>query len=241
MELLEKLKIKGKEIIKEYNIKDKIVKVKARVLTPEEAIGNPEHNDYPLLKGKERLIEAEYENAKGVAFTDMYGNYEASLYEIFEMELKNNFRRAIFIATLNAILRFTGLITNTIHCKDNEPVKCARKLQEKFLKEYKGLKVFLVGYQPRFGEVLTKYFETRITDMDRDNIGRKINGVEIEPPDKENENIKWCDIVFVTGSSFVNNTAEKYIRINKKVIFYGVTCAGATYLLNLDRFCPFGK
>jgi hypothetical protein len=33
------------------------VKVNAKVLSTEEAIGNPEEDDFPLQKGKERLME----------------------------------------------------------------------------------------------------------------------------------------------------------------------------------------
>ena len=36
------------------------VKIKARPLTVDEAIGNPESDDFPLQKGKERLMQAEF-------------------------------------------------------------------------------------------------------------------------------------------------------------------------------------
>jgi len=43
----------------------------AAALSPEEAIGNPEDRDYPLIVGKERLMQAEFRGALGQAFTDM--------------------------------------------------------------------------------------------------------------------------------------------------------------------------
>ena len=46
---------------------DRNITVKARALSVEEAIGNPESDDFPLMKGKERLMHAELENAAATA------------------------------------------------------------------------------------------------------------------------------------------------------------------------------
>jgi len=70
--------------------------VNVRSLTPQEAIGNPERDDFPLLKGKEVMIQADFRGNKGQAFTDMPGNYSGTLRDIFELPLINNFQRAIF-------------------------------------------------------------------------------------------------------------------------------------------------
>jgi len=79
-----------------------------RALSPEEAIGTPEDDDYPLMKGRERLMEAVFKGARGQAFTDMFGDFGGSLEDIANMDLKNNFKRAVFIATLNAVMRHAG-------------------------------------------------------------------------------------------------------------------------------------
>jgi len=60
----------------------------------------------------------------------MYGDFSGRLSDITEMELTNNFRRAIFISSLNAVMRYLGLITKTIHCKNDEPRQCSYKLLE---------------------------------------------------------------------------------------------------------------
>ncbi len=41
-------------------------------LNPKEAIGTPDRNDYPILKGKELIIEATFKDAKGQSFTDEF-------------------------------------------------------------------------------------------------------------------------------------------------------------------------
>ena len=101
------------------------MRVKARVLSSEEAIGNPEADDFPLQKGKERLMQAEFSTGTGQAFTDRYRDFSGKLCDIIEMPLKNNFRRAVFVAALNAVLRHLNEVHGTIHCRDKEPALCA--------------------------------------------------------------------------------------------------------------------
>ncbi len=234
-----------RKIVDREKLLEMPITIRAKVLSPKEAIGNPFHRDYPILKGKERLIEAEFMHSRGVAFSDMFGNYSTTLDDVLTMDLKNNFRRAIFIASINAVLRELGLVDKTEHCKDSDLLKCASKVCGYLRGNKLNLRVFLCGLQPRFAERLTEHFVTRITDMDRDNLGRVWNGVRVEGSEKTAECIEWCDIVFATGSTFVNDTARDILRLadskSKPVIFYGVTVSGPAYLLGLNRYCPCGR
>ncbi len=237
---MKELKKQINKIIHGRKIKDGIVRIKTKVLSVKEAIGNPEHNDYPIQKGRERLMQADFNGAYGVAFTDMFGDYEGSLYEIINMELKNNFRRAVFISTINAVLSYLGLVDKTSHCRNEGPVNCRKEIVEFIRDNFGNPKIFQAGFQPRFVEVLNRKFEFRVTDIDKDNIGKKINGVTVESAGDTEKNIEWCDVVFATGSTFVNETYKQFVVKSKPTVFYGVTCAGATYLLNLKRYCPQG-
>jgi len=125
---LDKAKEEFYKIISDKNLLDKEIIIKSRVLTPEEAIGNPDRADFPLLTGKERIMEAKFQESVGHVFTDMPGNYTDTLKNILKKEIKNNFHRAILIASINAVMKNLVLIEGTIHCKDNEPEKCADKL-----------------------------------------------------------------------------------------------------------------
>lgn len=222
--------IKGKEIL------DQHIQVKAKPLTSEEAIGNPECNDYPIQKGKEFMMQADFRGAKGQAFTDMYGDFEGSLAEVLSMELNNNFRRAVFISTVNAVMKHMGLVDKTIHCKDSQPATCAKKLVEYVKKNYNITRVALVGLQPRMLEQLDQEYIVRVNDMDPDFIGKEKFGITIDPPEKMEENLNWCDLVISTGTTLVNNSIQKVLK-DKPVLFFGVTISGASQLLGLKCFC----
>jgi hypothetical protein len=231
------LKQKIKPIVNQHGWGSEEIDVKAQTLSPEEAIGNPEDDDYPLLKGRERIVEATFREARGHAFTDMFGNYRGTVNDVLAMKMKNNFRRAIFVATLNAVLRHTGAIEGTVHCKDKAPPECSQRLVEKIKSEFGNPKIALVGLQPRMAEALAAEFPLRITDLDEKNIGEEKFGVLIQDPIHAQEHSDWCDLLVVTGSTAVNGTMTDFVG-KKPVIFYGVTVAGPAHLLGFDRFCP---
>jgi hypothetical protein len=217
------------------------IRVRARPLTAEEAIGTPKDGDYPLLKGKERLMEADFRSAKGQAYADLFGDYEGSLGEIASLKLTDNFRRAVFISSLNAVMRYFNLVEGTIHCRDREPEECARALGEYLSGEFRSrARAVLVGHQPRLLEILAGRYQVRATDLDPDNIGQIRAGVTIEPPEDVGELIEWADFLLVTGTTVVNGTIDLFLGLEKPVVFYGVTIAGPARILNLNRFCACG-
>jgi hypothetical protein len=227
------------KLIKEHGLEGEEVIVRAAALSPEQAIGNPEDKDYPLIKGQERLMQAEFRGSRGQAFTDRYGNFSGRLADIARMDLNNNFRRAVFISSLNAVMNHLGLISQTVHCKDKQPKECAAELVSYIKEKYGQPKIAMVGFQPRMVEALAQQFELRVSDMDQANIGQEKFGVKIDDPSRTKENLDWCDIALVTGTTIVNDTIDQFL-ITKPVIFYGVTIAGAAQLEGLNRFCPFG-
>jgi hypothetical protein len=232
------LKEKFVKIVRDNALEGEVV-IKAAVLSSEEAIGNPEDRDYPLIVGEERMMQAEFRNSLGQAFTDMYGNFSGKLSEIAAMELKDNFRRAIFVSSLNAVMRYLGLINKTTHCKNDEPRLCGYELAKYIEANYGHPKVAMVGLQPRFVEALSKSFELKVTDMDQANIGTEKFGCTIYSPERTGEHLEWCDVALVTGTTVVNDTIDQFM-ISKPVIYYGVTISGAAKLLGLNHFCYFG-
>jgi len=227
------------KIITENGLQSDRVMIRATSLSPQEAIGNPEDRDYPLVIGVERLMQAEFRGSLGQAFTDMYGDFSGSLSDIVEMDLINNFRRALFISSLNAVMRHLGLIDKSVHCKDNEPRECSHELAKYIERNYGHPRLAMVGFQPRIAEALSKRFELRVTDMDEDNIGTEKFGVIIHSPEETQENLNWCDVALVTGTTIVNNTIDQF-RISEPVVYYGVTISGVAKLLGLNHFCYYG-
>jgi uncharacterized protein (DUF4213/DUF364 family) len=239
MDVYQRLQSGFRQLIQEHNLGDITIQVQTKALTPEEAIGNPEDDDYPIIKGRERIMEAGFQGAKGHAFTDMYGNHTDTLKRIADMDLTNNFRRAVFLSSLNAVARHLGIADKTIHCRDDAPPKCAKELADHIAEKYGHPKIAIVGFQPRMIQELAAKFPCRVNDLDEDNIGREKFGVMIEGPDMAMKNLEWCDLALVTGSTLSNATIMDFLS-EKPVIFFGVTVAGAAAMLNLNRFCPLG-
>lgn len=213
--------------------------ISARTLTPQEVIGRPERDDFPLLKGKEVMIQADFKGSLGQAFTDMPGNYSGSLQEILAIPLDNNFEKAVFIATLNAVLRYLNYISKTVHCKDKEPAECAAHLVDYIKERFGNPRIAFIGMQPEMIEALAAYFKIRVTDLDKDNIGKRKGGVLIESVLKTKEILSWADIILATGTTAANNTLPSLL-IEKPIIFYGVTIAGVAYLKGYEQYCFCG-
>jgi len=230
----------ARDIYNSNNLLGQRVRIKARPLSPEEAIGNPEADDFPLQKGKERLMQAEFRGGLGQAFTDQYGDFEGTLAEVLEMPSRNNYRRALFVASLNAVLRYLGKTEGTVHCKDEDPTLCAAHLRDHLKSHYDGAKIAQIGFQPRMIEALSPVFDLRVTDLDADNIGTRRFNIVIEGPEAINELIKWADLLLVTGTTVVNETIDQFLG-KKPVIFYGTTIAGAACLMGWERFCACSR
>lgn len=227
-------------LIKEKDLmSSKVEVVSARTLTSQEVIGKPERDDFPLLKGKEVMIQADFKGSLGQAFTDMPGNYSGALQEILEISLDNNFKRAIFIATLNAVLRYLNYISKTVHCRDKEPKECAAHLVNYVKEQYGNPRIAFIGMQPAMVENLAHNFEIRVTDLDPDNVGQRKWGALIEDVSNTKEIISCADLIVATGTTVVNNTLPSLL-IKKPIIFYGVTIAGVAYLKGYEQYCYCG-
>jgi len=236
----EKLQNYFRGLLRQYRLQEEEIKVTARPLSPEEAIGTPRDSDYPLLKGKERLMEAVFRGARGHAYTDLYGNFQGSLGEVASLKLINNFKRAVFIASLNAVMRKFSLAEGTIHCRDEEPVDCARQLIPYLDELGRFTKVALIGLQPRLLEALKENYRVRVIDLDPDNVNSRRKGVLVESAENADEVINWAELLLVTGTTVVNGTIENFIGSGRKTVFYGVTIAGPAVVLGLNRFCALG-
>src|SRR4030042_523320 len=217
----------------------KVQIVSARPLTPQEVIGKPERNDFPLLKGKEVMLQADFKGSLGQAFTDMPGNYSGSLREILTMSLDNNFKRAIFIAALNAVLRYLNYISKTVHCKDKEPGECAAHLVDYVKELFANPHIAFIGMQPAMVEALAANFKIRVTDLNPNNVGQQKWGVLIEDAAYTKEILSWADVILATGTTVINDTLTPLL-IEKPIIFYGVTIAGVAYLKGYEQYCFCG-
>jgi hypothetical protein len=228
-----------RSIISGHSLENEHVSVFARPLSAKEAIGNPIHDDYPLLKGKERMMQATFQNTYGQAYSDQTGNFSGSLSQVIGLPMDSNFHRALLVATANAVLRKLGMITKSCHCRDEDPITCASYLCDSLL-PYAPRRIGMIGMQPRLLETLACNFEVRVCDRDPDKIGTVQAGVLVEDSGAHKEIKGWADLLFATGTTLVNNTIDLYVG-EVSVVFYGVTISGAARLLNLNHFCPLGR
>lgn len=243
--VIQELNEQFREIVSEHRLGNETVKVTIGTLSPKEAIGSPVRQDFPLLQGKEVMIEAQVLGSCGQAFTDSPRSFSGSLNDITRLDMNTNHNRAIFIATLNAVTAHLNIAAGTRHCHDEEPEECGREIAKFIMKDSGKVKIGLIGLQPAILENLVDAFgadNVRCTDLNPDNIGSKKYGAEIRDGKTDTGKlIEWSDIILVTASTINNNTFdeiyEKAHRLGRRLIVFGVTGAGAAALLGLERLC----
>lgn len=241
MNFYDELKEKFLVILEENNLINDDVKIETKSLTPEEAIGTTKRKDFPILDGKEIMIEAEYKGSVGQAFTSYPCNFSGKIKDVIELDLSDDYNKGIFISTMNAVLSSLGLVCGNIHCKNEEPELCGKSFYEFFKETYPGKKVALVGYQPAMLENIKEAVELRVLDLNPANVNEERYGILIEDGIEKYEEVvlEWADIVLCTGSTILNGSIVNFLDIGKPVIFYGTSISGAAYLMNLDRKCYY--
>jgi uncharacterized protein (DUF4213/DUF364 family) len=165
------------------------------------------------------------------------------------MHLDSNGQRAIFIATMNAVLKHLNIIETTLHCKNEEPEKCAQVIASFIKEKLESKSVGLIGLNPAIAEALSNAFgpeNLRINDLNPQNIDTIKFGVTIRDGNTMTDRlVQESDFILLTGTTFVNGTFdgiwEAIQKYGKDYLIYGVTCTGICNLTGLDRICPYGR
>lgn len=239
------LQQKFKALIQQHNLAQQAVDINARILSNEEAIGSPSRDDYPLLKGKEFLMEARCLDQIGQAYTDAPSDLSTTLDAISQSDLTTTSQRALFIATLNAVVRATEPELKTVHCRNDEPELCA-KMIIKVVALLEPKKITLVGLQPAILEALVNQWgadNIQCLDRDQSMVGQQKYAVPILwGDDAETTNaFEKSDLILATGSTIVNGSfpqlLERSDRHKKPIFFYGTSIAGTAKLMGLNHLC----
>lgn len=247
--IIEQTRARFREIVEDEGLLDNDVSVLAKTLTPEEAIGTPGRRDFPIIIGKERILEATFFKAKGHAFTDSAHEFVGTIAEVLDLELTSNQNRAIYAATLNVVLGYIGRVTATVHCKDDDPEKCGAEIARHILERHGKATVGLIGLNPAIAENLVQVFgadRVHISDLCRDNIGKKRFGVQVwAGTDRTVDLVDESDVILMTGTTLQNGTFDDIwsaIQARGKTgLVYGVTAAGVCALSGIERICPCGR
>ena len=243
MTIYERLKIALENAVNDGGFKEDEIKISSKGLTPEEAIGKTKRKDFPILNGKEIMLEAEFNGNVGQAFTSSPCQFEGTLADVLALDIENNdYNRGLFIASLNAVMKSLELCDRTIHCKNDEPEKCAKKFLETLKTTHPNKKILLVGFQPSILEALKDDFDIRCLDLNEKVVGTERYGVMIEDGIKDYDDaVAWADLLLVTGSTICNGSIVNFLDLDKEVYFFGTTIAGSAGILGANRMCFFGK
>jgi hypothetical protein len=250
MSILEQAREKLRKLCVEKSLNERAERVSVRPLTPEEAIGSyVSKAPLPITTGVEKVVGADFLGSKGHAFTTSPEPFTGTLWEVFQLPLDAAVNRAIFACTLNAVVRFCGLASDTVHCKDDGPEKCAKAMLGWITAKHGKVKVGVVGFQPAIVQTLTASLSSkmvRVTDLNPSLIGMVLGGVEIWDAKAATDKVaSWCDVGLITGSSITNGTIDGLIATfegcQKPYYFYGVSHSGVAALLGLPRLCFRGR
>ncbi|MDD3852186.1 MAG: DUF364 domain-containing protein [Syntrophomonadaceae bacterium] len=219
------------------------VAVNSRALTSREAIGEPDRRDFPLLQGKEVLIQAEIDGCAGQAFTSDPIPYEGAIKDLFKLDRQRPGHQALIVATLNALARKMGKTDRTIHCINNEPEECAAQISKNIFEKHGRCRVGIIGYQPAILDSCSRQFGAEhvfITDLNPDNIGQTRYGVKVWDGASDTARmIENVDVLLITGTILANGTYESILPEtgDKPYYFFGTTCAALAGINEVPRLC----
>ena len=229
------------QALDEAGIQNEPIGVVCRTLTPEEAIGKTVRRDFPIISGKDVMIEATFRGVRGQAFTDAPTTFSGTLRDVMQMDIVHNpHERGIFIAVLNAVMGVLNRCTGTVHCRTEGPELCAQDMLG-YLRAHAphARRIALIGYQPALLNGLAESeYAVRVLDLNPANVGQVRYGVTVEHGETAKDDaIAWADLILCTGSTLCNGTITDYIGIRPEVLFFGITLAGSAGLLGLKRVC----
>ncbi len=218
-------------------------------LSPDDAIGERAGEEFVIRRGKERVIEAVFDDVRGQAFTDSPLSWEGSLASMLNLDLFLAGNRAIFVAGMNAVAARLKASTGAIHCRNEDPRRCGPVIAAEICRRFGKKRIALIGLQPAILESCVQHFgdqNVSVVDLNPDNVGTEKFGVRVADGDTGFADIlSWCEIGLCTGSTVVNGTIDDVIRgfqvAHKPVVFFGNTASAVASLLKLDRICPFSR
>ena len=223
------------------------ITINSRALKSEEAIGHPERDDFPLLRGKEVLLQADLQGALGQAFTADPIAYHGSIQNLLTRPDDRPGTHALLVSSLNALLNKLGQVGHTVHCIDREPEECAAHISQFILEEHGLCNIGIIGYQPAILDHCTQVFgpsRVNITDLNADVVGTIRYGVKVMDGLSDTKTlVDFAEVLLVTGTILANGT---YLEVlgevgEKPHYFFGTTCAALAHLNNMNRLCPFSR
>ena len=187
------------------------------------------------------MLQAEFGTALGQAFTDAPSDFNGTLKELLALDPEHDVHsRGLLVAALNAVMRYTGDIEHTVHCRNDELERCAEAYAAHIREHFGTPRITLVGYQPALTARLSQEFPLRVLDMNPQFVGSVRSGITVEHGQKSYRDavLDWPELILCTGSTLCNGTFVNYLNTGRPVIFFGISGAAAARIFGLSRFCP---
>ncbi|MBS7610925.1 hypothetical protein KEJ27_01735 [Candidatus Bathyarchaeota archaeon] len=224
-----------------------LLSAKVKCIVPGGEVLRLPSGEYLAARGKEVIVHCEVEGGFGQAFTSFPKEFEGRVKDVLGFIYGDDWKRAIFFATLNAVLHKLNLIRGAVHCRESEPESCGEELVSYTLSRFGRVKVVHIGYQPGHVKALARSLGPErlyVTDLDPMNVGQIKFGVKILDGALNREVLGKVDVAYITGSTAVNGTLPELLELCElygvKPVIYGVTGKGLAKLLKLEAFCPYG-
>ena len=156
-----------------------------RVLSPKEALGDPEGREqFPLARGKEHLLEATFEGSIGQAFTPQPSAWSGTVVDWLRLDPEDPKDQPLVLAGLNALARHLQLVEgSTRHCRNEGPARCAPGLRAApsgtSRRDWLPAAGGLAARHPQRGRASPGAARVRVLDLQPDNVGRMVAGVQI--------------------------------------------------------------
>lgn len=246
--ILQEVKRDFSKLVTQHQLGKQRIQVIVKTLSPQQAIGNPSRRDFPILLGREVIVEAQFGNSFGQAFTDRPQSFSGTTDELLNLNLDTSSHRAIFIASLNAVASQLGIASGVRHCRDDEPERCGLQIANDLKRRFGNINIGLIGLQPAILQNLSQSFGAKnvgCTDLNPKNVSSYKFGVEIWNGATETSRlINWCELLLVTSSAITNGTFDdihqEAVSSGKHLILFGITGAAVCALTGIERICFFG-
>ena len=238
MSLIEEAVLKINPLVKKHNLLNEKIEIIV-----------DKSYDGTCLDGKEVRVDVSFLNKKTEVFTDEPSSFSGALKDILNLPLNTNKNRALVAGAINGVMKHLNMVDGSLCDRERFSSLCAEEMADRLYKRWgDNLTIALIGFQNDIAEALVDKFSKNnieITDLDKDNLGKSVKGVEIK--DGRQWTAKAVEknfLALVSATTIINNTAEDILDLSKKdnksriVIFYGTSISGVASLLGyLRRLC----
>ena len=179
----------------------------------------------------------------GEAYTEHPMDFDGTLREALTLPCSDDGIDARTIAALNAAMSVLGQCPGTFSDDPAVHQQYADAICNYLIRNYGRSHIILVGYD---GYFVKRFMEEELDfwtmDRDPDHITKdRFNHVIVNSGKYNREScFAWGKIFVITGSTLCNGTITQYLDQGKDLLFYGITCAGASRLVPLPWFSTDG-